>query len=274
MSIHVLSWVLTHSESTLGRRLVLIALAEYAHDDGSKSFPTIATLQERTRLSRTAVQRALRQLVTDGEIVQTGSTQAGVAVYRILMEGAANRSPGGPHSAAPGGCVRQPDPPEGLYPSEPLSVESVVIAHWQSMRPLPTHRTIPDRWKRQVDKAVKAHGVEDVKAAIANYATVLASPDHRWTYRWTLGEFLTRGLERFLPEMDPLSNFRISDGGENPAAVAAWNLVRLRYGGDQSVILSERTTATLKRAQIDAHRWRTRTPHTERTMRSEFLDAW
>jgi hypothetical protein len=85
MSIHVLSWVLRNSEAKLGARLTLIALAEFAHDDGSKAFPNVETLTERTLLSRSGVKASLKRLREDGMIEQTGTLRNGTPIYRVLM---------------------------------------------------------------------------------------------------------------------------------------------------------------------------------------------
>lgn len=256
----------------------MLALAEHAHDDGGSSFPTIETLQERTLLSRAQVQRNLRALVKDGEIVQSGATKQGVNVYRILMEG-------GPHIEAPGASFTtsalhemRPDPSEDLQPSKTLWQESVIEC-WQSRDPLPTHRVIDKPTRKLIDQAIQTHGVQEVIDAIKSYATVLASPEHYWSHRWTLGEFLKRGLARFLPEMNPLENFRGKLDGSLPTpteaeGIQAWQQVELRWGGDKSVELSARTRSTLATAGVTISGWRMRNTFTARQMRDAFLDAW
>jgi Helix-turn-helix domain len=92
MSLSVLAWVLDHSDERLGNRLVLLALAEFAHDDGSKAFPKVETLMTRSRLSERQVRNCLRSLEQSGAIVQTGTTQSGTHVYRVVgpFKGGAN----------------------------------------------------------------------------------------------------------------------------------------------------------------------------------------
>jgi hypothetical protein len=110
-------WVLQHSEERMGSRLVLIALAEFAHDDGSHAWPSIQTLADRTRLSERQVRNCLRQLESSGAIVETGRSRRGTHIYTVLMDqqGAANIS-GGQSEHAGGqsttGNVQQiaPDP--------------------------------------------------------------------------------------------------------------------------------------------------------------------
>ena len=62
-------------------------------------------------------------------------------------------------------------------------------------------------------KLRQGYDVETLKAAINNYALILTSPDYKWTYAWTMLQFLTRHhpvrrkeeqLTRWLPgEFDP-----------------------------------------------------------------------
>ena len=55
MSVHVISWVLSHSEERLGNRLVLIVLADHAAKDGSDAFPSVNTIAQEARMSKRAV---------------------------------------------------------------------------------------------------------------------------------------------------------------------------------------------------------------------------
>jgi hypothetical protein len=112
MSIVCLSYVMKHSEARLGPRLTLIALAEFAHDDGTKAFPSIETLVERTRLSRSGVKSALKSLREDGSIEETGKTRSGTIVYTVNMGG---QNPTGSESdpgqnPTSGGSNSDPDP--------------------------------------------------------------------------------------------------------------------------------------------------------------------
>jgi hypothetical protein len=92
MSVHVISWVLKHSPSTLGDRLVLLSLADKAEEDGTEARPSVATLALEARLSARQVQRCLRNLEGRGEIEKTGTyrypgQRHGVNVYRVAMKG-------------------------------------------------------------------------------------------------------------------------------------------------------------------------------------------
>ncbi len=85
-----MSWVLKHSEETLGRRLVLLVLADHAKEDGTCSWPSVATIAKEARLSERQAQYALRGLeqAEPPAIVKTGVTKTGTRVYSVNMKGA------------------------------------------------------------------------------------------------------------------------------------------------------------------------------------------
>jgi hypothetical protein len=87
VSIEAMTWVLGYSEETLGRRLVLLALANYAHRDGTNAFPAVATLAQDARMSERQVQRALRGMESDGSIERAGKSASGATNWTIRMTG-------------------------------------------------------------------------------------------------------------------------------------------------------------------------------------------
>lgn len=84
MSIKVTNWVWARSESRNGARLVMLALADRADDNGC-SWPSIDDLAERTKLSPRAVQKAIANLVEIGELnVENGGGRHRSNRYRIV----------------------------------------------------------------------------------------------------------------------------------------------------------------------------------------------
>lgn len=81
-----MTWVFKHSEATLGSRLVLLVLADYAHDDGSRAYPSVETIGQKARMSSRAVRSALRKLEAERRVEVMGKSQFGTVVYRVLME--------------------------------------------------------------------------------------------------------------------------------------------------------------------------------------------
>lgn len=85
MSIRVMSTVWSESRASGGELLVLLALADFAHDNGV-AFPSVQTLARKARLSERQTQRALASLVKKGELkVKKGAGPSGTNLYRVLL---------------------------------------------------------------------------------------------------------------------------------------------------------------------------------------------
>jgi DNA-binding transcriptional MocR family regulator len=67
MSLKAINWVWDHSESRGSRRLVLLALADYA-DNANQCYPSARTLAKKSKISEMTVHRAIRELSEIGEI--------------------------------------------------------------------------------------------------------------------------------------------------------------------------------------------------------------
>lgn len=105
---------------------------------------------------------------------------------------------------------------------ETLSVSpdvSLICSHWNEQGVI-IHRRFDERTKTQVRTRLKERTAEEITRAISNYAAVLKSPEHLWSYKWTLKEFLQRGLDKFLDEATPMENFKIR-GKDERATVTA-----------------------------------------------------
>src|SRR5689334_20533209 len=70
MSVEAMVWVLRHSDAKLSARLTLLALADFAHPDGSEAYPSVDTIARHANISRRSAQVSLRTLEDDGMIVR------------------------------------------------------------------------------------------------------------------------------------------------------------------------------------------------------------
>lgn len=98
-----------------------------------------------------------------------------------------------------------------IKPSENIDAISV-IDRWNSHECLIRHKkaTIDHYFQKKHLSAVMVNGVENTLKAIDEYARVLGN-DHYWfSHRWSLFDFLIRGLLKFVPESKPLENFKKS----------------------------------------------------------------
>lgn len=109
MSVQAMSWVLDHSDSKLGARLVLIAIANHADLNGENCWASVKALAGAARLSERQTRASLRILEGLGEVEETGKhPKHGTHVYR-LPKMAVVPLPGGadiaPAESAPGSIV-------------------------------------------------------------------------------------------------------------------------------------------------------------------------
>ena len=68
MSIQAVAWVLENSTAELGARLVLIAIANHAHSDGTGAYPSYETIGQEARMDRRNAIAAVQRLEQDGHI--------------------------------------------------------------------------------------------------------------------------------------------------------------------------------------------------------------
>ena len=94
-----------------------------------------------------------------------------------------------------------PNPPVSDEPHEPGEVVNsdakTVFEHWNS-KDIIQHRKLTDKIKRAIKGALRNYSADEICAAIDNYVTILTDDKYYWSYKWTLQEFLQRGLEKFL----------------------------------------------------------------------------
>lgn len=93
-----------------------------------------------------------------------------------------------------------------------------ILEKWNSFENLSTHKE--STWKRNLKpaliKRLKTYDPGEIEKAVENYAGILASDLHRWDYSWTLWDFLSRGLDRFLDESKPWEREKIRDNRSGP----------------------------------------------------------
>lgn len=84
MSIRVMSQVWATSQHKGSALLMLLAIADHAHDDGGGAYPSVATLSEKTRMSERQCRSLLRTLEKSGElIVERNTGPQGTNTYTV-----------------------------------------------------------------------------------------------------------------------------------------------------------------------------------------------
>ena len=79
--------------------------------------------------------------------------------------------------------------------SEDISL--CVFNYWNEQK-IVTHKKLTSKMKTKIKSSLKEFSLEDIKLSIQKYGEVLNEEKYYWTYKWTLEEFLQRGLTKFL----------------------------------------------------------------------------
>jgi hypothetical protein len=112
LSIKVMQWVWDCSRSKNAQRLVLLAIADCASEDGGNAYPSNVELQRKAALSERAVRDAVAGLMKLGELdVSINGGRRGTNMYRIIMTPCERSIPA--ESAPP-----KKDAPAGSAPQE------------------------------------------------------------------------------------------------------------------------------------------------------------
>lgn len=189
MSLTHIMWVLDHSESKHGARLVLLALAEHANDE-DVSYPSVGSLARRANLSERATQEALRKLVEDDELREDGSSEYGTNRYVLVgvrnLRGGAESNAGGVQNGAQNTSQTAPEPTtkstteptpsardaQGALLPDPVDE---VWEHYCSTVPGKTNSRLTRETRKLIRKALDVRDITMVKAAISGLAS---SPHH------------------------------------------------------------------------------------------------
>lgn len=89
MSVRVMSLVWERYPAGGSELLLMLALADFASDDGDRIYPSVATLSKKVRQSERNVQRLLRKLVKSGLLEIVGNEHGGKGLatrYHIPIE--------------------------------------------------------------------------------------------------------------------------------------------------------------------------------------------
>mgnify|MGYP003137059526 CR=1 FL=1 len=110
--------------------LLLLAIADYAHDDGGGAYPSIRTLADRCRMSERNVQYLIAELVDSGELeVDRAAGPRGCNVFRVQIFHPATESTNGVQPIAPKPLIDPLEnnniPENGIHPDWYKTLESI-----------------------------------------------------------------------------------------------------------------------------------------------------
>jgi hypothetical protein len=234
-----------HGGSTL---LVLLALADFSHDDGGSIYPSISTLAQKTRLSERQVQRTIAILEKSGEVfVHRGAGPGGVNLYtinlKVLGVGGDKMTPpvtdataGGDAHVTTGVTHVAPDPS-----SEPLlNLRSGHPPNSSSRKG--RKRPFPDDFVLTSERRAKIageHGL-DADAFFKHFEKRCRSEPTRYRYlNWDLA------LDNWCEREGPTSRFRTTTGVEDRPRPLLKDATRHSMGGKTQERLEQERSAEL-----------------------------
>jgi hypothetical protein len=202
-------------------RHVALTLSLHMSERGDSCFPPLTQQQAETGLSRSAVCDNLKLIEEAGYLRREKGAKGRATRYFATAPdstvGLLPPSPPGLLSSPPG----VPEVAREVVKVQEQDLKSIVRrdrvrlvrGEWNVLSPpLIKHRESylsSPKTASAVEVALRTYPVEDIISAIQSYATVLSGPEYRWDHRWTIIDFLKRGLDRFVPEAQPLDNFLI-----------------------------------------------------------------
>ncbi|MEW6455100.1 MAG: replication protein [Acidobacteriota bacterium] len=105
-----------------------------------------------------------------------------------------------------------------------------IFSYWNS-KGIIKHRELTANLQSVINARLKKYSPEEIKEAIDNYYTILTDDKYFWTYKWTLKEFLQRGLEKFLTENKPFENYSKSETGNKKPSAYDLTMEELKKAG-------------------------------------------
>ena len=85
MTVKCSTWVWEHSQTTGNDRLVMLALADEADDDGTNCYPSQDRLTEKTRIPKRTVQRCIDRCEQAGEVVVDRPESHGLGKFNAYV---------------------------------------------------------------------------------------------------------------------------------------------------------------------------------------------
>jgi hypothetical protein len=85
--------------------------------------------------------------------------------------------------------------------------EREIFNHWNEQIII-VHQKLTDDARSVIVRTLRSYSVEEVKSAISNYAEIVHGEEYFFNYKWTLKDFIKRGMDKFMDLEIAKSNFR------------------------------------------------------------------
>jgi predicted phage replisome organizer len=86
-----------------------------------------------------------------------------------------------------------------------LDKNNKIFTHWLNQN---IYKHKKNTFESQIRTALKKYSLEEILTAITNYGIIVNGEEYYWSYKWTLGDFLKRGLDKFMDLDTAKENYR------------------------------------------------------------------
>ena len=179
MSGKLVGWAFAQPDLSPTQKLVLVALADNAQDDG-KAWPGKGTIVKKTGLGKSSVYRSLDELEAK-KLLRSGTDERRIDCYWLAVPQGEGDSQDGTDLPTVGSVIEnpqepsdEPNPPPPTSPSVKSKLTEEIEAVWatyvKSMNPRGRGRELDPEARKLIREALKVADVEELQRAIETCA--------------------------------------------------------------------------------------------------------
>ena len=115
-----------------------------------------------------------------------------------------------------------------------ISIYTSLLNYWNSKKII-THKYLTDKCYGIINgKLDNGYTLKELKQAIDNYSYILIGKQFFWNYKWTLQDFLVRGLDKFMDIETAKQNYKAYDKGASDETKEDRAILRKEMFGEES----------------------------------------
>ncbi|MCL4550581.1 MAG: helix-turn-helix domain-containing protein [Bacteroidetes bacterium] len=206
----ILKKFVCNSNLSRNARFLFIVLKSYANDTKKECFPSRELLCQIMNCTQKSLSKYMAELQKKGFLQITRErNEDGEFLHNVyeIIENAQNL----PCENISSGKIEDlTNVPFTYMVNSPTNKNPYIniYSFWNEQKII-VHKNLTDKTKRKIFTALKTYTEEEILQSITNYSTIVNGKGYYFNYRWTLEDFLSRGLEKFLGDVEIIKeNYR------------------------------------------------------------------
>lgn len=130
-----------------------------------------------------------------------------------------------------------------------------IFSYWNK-KDIVKHRKLTSKRKTKIRSALRDYSPDEIKKAIDNYAKVFKGDDYWWTHKWTLENFLSRGLDEFFSKSPEDYKAGKNGGFGDNKKKPYWNGNKMVKQNDKWYVLTDDGDKLTFEGDEDEIRWK------------------